>query len=118
MSAILVVLLWLSIGACAGAAWGFASVFPVWGLLRLIDASGRRRNHQAGRRIRSAMIGLSVALPVLLAGLWLVSNRVVGWLELSHGTALQVGVMAGGCGMCAMLWIFIGASLHQTIRDP
>lgn len=118
MTAVLLVLLWLSIGGCAGAAWGFASVFPVWGLLRLIDVSGRRRNHQAGRRIRIAMIGLSVALPVLLAGLWLVSMLVVGWLELSHGTAFQVGVMAGGCGMCAMLWIFIGASLHQTIKDP
>lgn len=118
MSALLHVLLWLIIGVSAGVAWTFVCVFPLWGLLKLVEASGRRRNLPAERRHRHAVIALSTSLPALLAVLWLATVWVGDWLGLAHATAVQVGVLVGGGGMSAMLWIFVAASMSQTIRDP
>jgi len=117
MTDLLPILLWLFIGVSTSVAWTFACIFPTWGAIKLIDVSGQRRNIPAERRRRSAVVAISTLLPLLLASLWYATVWVGNWLNLNHTTALQVGVLIGGCGMGSMLWIFIAASLDQTIKD-
>lgn len=118
MTTVLYSLLWLFIGTCASVLLTFLSVFPIHGLLRLTDAFGRRRGQLAQQRARNVVVALSVLILVMVVCFWLAAVVVGKWLDLPHTVALQLGVLLGGGGMGGMLWIFVSASLGQTIKDP